>query len=153
MRAGRTSGGGRRLTAARWVADGVLSPKPFRSTAVKLAVKTLFELRRENRRLDARAQLSAAHEAFTSMGMEAFAERGRDAGGRRQIGRGVDAEPAAQRPVDPASKRYGPNVTLGVCLESPPASAVTITSLVVPPGLTPPRSRLFSLPWLFVVTE
>jgi hypothetical protein len=112
MRAGRTSGGGRRLTAARWVADGVLSPKPFRSTAVKLAVKTLFELRRENRRLDARAQLSAAHEAFTSMGMEAFAERGRDAGGRRQIGRGVDAEPAAQRPVD-----------------APPASVMDRTSL------------------------
>jgi DNA-binding CsgD family transcriptional regulator len=32
-------------------------------------------LRRENRRLDARAQLRAAHDQFTSMGVEAFAER------------------------------------------------------------------------------
>ena len=32
-------------------------------------------LRRENRRVDARAQLHAAHDQFTSMGMEAFAER------------------------------------------------------------------------------
>jgi DNA-binding CsgD family transcriptional regulator len=34
-------------------------------------------LRRGNRRVDARAQLGAAHELFTSMGMEAFAERAR----------------------------------------------------------------------------
>ena len=34
-------------------------------------------LRRENRRTDAREQLRAAHEEFVSMGMEAFAERGR----------------------------------------------------------------------------
>jgi DNA-binding CsgD family transcriptional regulator len=34
-------------------------------------------LRREHRRLDARAQLRAAHEQFTSMGMEAFADRAR----------------------------------------------------------------------------
>jgi DNA-binding CsgD family transcriptional regulator len=34
-------------------------------------------LRRENRRVDARAQLRAAHEQFTSIGMEAFAERAR----------------------------------------------------------------------------
>jgi hypothetical protein len=32
-------------------------------------------LRRHNRRLDARAQLRAAHDQFLSMGMEAFAER------------------------------------------------------------------------------
>jgi DNA-binding CsgD family transcriptional regulator len=32
-------------------------------------------LRRESRRLDARAELNLAHELFTSMGMEAFAER------------------------------------------------------------------------------
>jgi DNA-binding CsgD family transcriptional regulator len=32
-------------------------------------------LRRESRRLDARAELKVAHELFTSMGMEAFAER------------------------------------------------------------------------------
>jgi DNA-binding CsgD family transcriptional regulator len=34
-------------------------------------------LRRENRRVEARAQLRAAHEQFTSIGMEAFAERAR----------------------------------------------------------------------------
>jgi DNA-binding CsgD family transcriptional regulator len=34
-------------------------------------------LRRENRRVDARAQLRMAHEQFTSIGMEAFAERTR----------------------------------------------------------------------------
>jgi DNA-binding CsgD family transcriptional regulator len=34
-------------------------------------------LRRENRRIDARAQLRAAHELFVTIGMEAFAERAR----------------------------------------------------------------------------
>jgi DNA-binding CsgD family transcriptional regulator len=34
-------------------------------------------LRRENRRVDARKQLRAAHDQFTSIGMEAFAERAR----------------------------------------------------------------------------
>ena len=34
-------------------------------------------LRRENRRLDAREQLRIAHDQFTSIGMEAFAERAR----------------------------------------------------------------------------
>jgi DNA-binding CsgD family transcriptional regulator len=34
-------------------------------------------LRRENRRVDAREQLRAAHEEFTAIGMEAFAERAR----------------------------------------------------------------------------
>lgn len=34
-------------------------------------------LRRAHRRVDARAQLRAAHEQFTSIGMEAFAERAR----------------------------------------------------------------------------
>ena len=34
-------------------------------------------LRRERRRVDARAQLRAAHDQFTSMGMDAFAERAR----------------------------------------------------------------------------
>jgi DNA-binding CsgD family transcriptional regulator len=34
-------------------------------------------LRRENRRVDARAQLRAAHELFLTMGMDAFAERAR----------------------------------------------------------------------------
>jgi DNA-binding NarL/FixJ family response regulator len=35
-------------------------------------------LRRENRRVDARAQLRAADDQFTSMGMDAFAERARN---------------------------------------------------------------------------
>jgi DNA-binding NarL/FixJ family response regulator len=34
-------------------------------------------LRRENRRVDARAELRAAYEQFTSIGMEAFSERAR----------------------------------------------------------------------------
>jgi hypothetical protein len=34
-------------------------------------------LRRERRRVDARAQLRAAHDQFTAMGMDAFAERAR----------------------------------------------------------------------------
>ena len=34
-------------------------------------------MRRENRRVDAREQLRAAHDQFTSIGMEAFAERAR----------------------------------------------------------------------------
>jgi DNA-binding CsgD family transcriptional regulator len=34
-------------------------------------------LRRQGRRVDARVQLRAAHEQFTSIGMEAFAERAR----------------------------------------------------------------------------
>jgi DNA-binding NarL/FixJ family response regulator len=34
-------------------------------------------LRRENRRLDARAELGTAHELFVEIGMEAFAERAR----------------------------------------------------------------------------
>jgi DNA-binding CsgD family transcriptional regulator len=34
-------------------------------------------LRRENRRVDAREQLRAAHEAFTAIGAEGFAERAR----------------------------------------------------------------------------
>ena len=35
-------------------------------------------LRRENRRVDAREQLRAAHDMFTAIGMEAFAERARN---------------------------------------------------------------------------
>jgi DNA-binding NarL/FixJ family response regulator len=34
-------------------------------------------LRRENRRVDARTELRAAHSQFTAMGMQAFAERAR----------------------------------------------------------------------------
>jgi DNA-binding CsgD family transcriptional regulator len=44
-------------------------------------------LRRQSRRLDARAELNVAHEQFTSMGMEAFAERA--AGELRATGENV----------------------------------------------------------------
>jgi DNA-binding CsgD family transcriptional regulator len=44
-------------------------------------------LRRENRRLDARAQLRAAHDRFASMGMEAYAERA----GRELLATGENA--------------------------------------------------------------
>ena len=46
-------------------------------------------LRRENRRVDAREQLRTAHEMFTAMGVEAFAERARAraAGHRRDASR------------------------------------------------------------------
>jgi DNA-binding CsgD family transcriptional regulator len=50
-------------------------------------------LRRENRRVDARAQLRAAHELFVTIGMEAFAERARgelQATGERVRRRAVD---------------------------------------------------------------
>jgi DNA-binding CsgD family transcriptional regulator len=49
-------------------------------------------LRQERRRTDARAQLRAAHEQFTSIGMEAFAERARvelEAAGERARKRAV----------------------------------------------------------------
>jgi DNA-binding CsgD family transcriptional regulator len=51
-------------------------------------------LRRENRRVDARAQLRVAHEQFTSIGMEAFAARARNellATGERVRERSVEA--------------------------------------------------------------
>jgi DNA-binding CsgD family transcriptional regulator len=51
-------------------------------------------LRRARRRLDARQQLRAAHELFTDMGMEAFAERARielEATGERARRRTADA--------------------------------------------------------------
>jgi DNA-binding CsgD family transcriptional regulator len=50
-------------------------------------------LRRESRRVDARAQLRAAHEHFASIGMEAFAERSR----RELVATG---EKARKRTVD-----------------------------------------------------
>jgi hypothetical protein len=46
--------------------------------------------RREQRRVDARTQLRAAHDQFTSIGMEAFAERARREPARR-------LRPAVQR--------------------------------------------------------
>jgi DNA-binding CsgD family transcriptional regulator len=52
-------------------------------------------LRRENHRLDARAHLHIAHDQFTSMGMEAFAERAR--GELLATGEKVRKRPAATR--------------------------------------------------------
>src|SRR3712207_9210113 len=52
----------------------------FRSLRPELARAHLLYgewLRREQRRVDARAQLRAAHDQFTTIGMEAFAERAR----------------------------------------------------------------------------
>ena len=48
-------------------------------------------LRRENRRVDAREQLRAAHEAFVELGADAFAERARS-----RVGRHRRASPQAQ---------------------------------------------------------
>ena len=49
-------------------------------------------LRRENRRVDARAQLRAAHDQFAAIGMEAFAERARArAAGHGREGAQADA--------------------------------------------------------------
>jgi hypothetical protein len=50
-------------------------------------------LRREGRRLDARAELNVAHELFTSMGMEAFAERA----GTELLATGREGPPADRR--------------------------------------------------------
>ena len=52
-------------------------------------------LRREGRRVDARKQLRAAYDQFTSIGMEAFAERARArAGGDRREGAQADGRDA-----------------------------------------------------------
>jgi DNA-binding NarL/FixJ family response regulator len=54
-------------------------------------------LRRENRRVDARVQLRAAHDQFVSIGMEAFAERAR--GELLATGEKVRARTVATRDV------------------------------------------------------
>ena len=55
----------------------------------------------------------------------------------------------------PASKRYGPNVTFGVCLKSGSGRSGTdrTTSLMVAGGNPFESSFLFALPWLFVLTR
>ncbi len=61
-------------------------------------------LRREHRRVDAREQLRAAHETFTAIGAEAFAERARArAAGHRRDGAQADGRDArrADRPGGP----------------------------------------------------
>jgi DNA-binding CsgD family transcriptional regulator len=54
------------------------------------------QLRRDSRRLDARAELNIAHELFTSMGMEAFAERA----GRELVATGEKARRRIARTRD-----------------------------------------------------
>ena len=71
-------------------------------------------LRRMNRRVDARAQLRIAYDSFTSMGMEAFAERA----GRELLGDGRDRPQADRRdtrrsdPAGAADRRAGPRWSL-----------------------------------------
>jgi DNA-binding CsgD family transcriptional regulator len=60
-------------------------------------------LRRQRRRIDARAQLQTAHELFESMGMEAFAERARRellATGEKARRRTVPAAPGVLTPQE-----------------------------------------------------
>jgi ATP/maltotriose-dependent transcriptional regulator MalT len=54
-----------------------LSRTPVRTELARAHLVYGEWLRRENRRVDARAQLRTAHEQFTAIGMEAFAERAR----------------------------------------------------------------------------
>ena len=58
-------------------------------------------LRREGRRLDARAELNVAHELFMSMGMEAFAERA----GASSLATGEKGAPADRRDRATSSRR------------------------------------------------
>ena len=60
-------------------------------------------LRRENRRVDARVQLRAAHDQFASIGMEAFAERAR--GELLATGEKVRERTVAMRDVLTAQER------------------------------------------------
>ena len=60
-------------------------------------------LRRENRRVDARVQLRAAHDQFASIGMEAFAERAR--GELLATGEKVRQRTAATRDILTAQER------------------------------------------------
>ena len=65
--------------AEHWYAKGVerLARTPFRTEVARAHLLYGEWLRRERRRVDARAQLRAAHEQFTALGMQAFAERTR----------------------------------------------------------------------------
>jgi DNA-binding CsgD family transcriptional regulator len=59
--------------------QGARPPARGRATGQSARAHLLYGewLRRENRRVDARDQLRAAHQLFTAIGMEAFAERAR----------------------------------------------------------------------------
>ena len=67
----------RRLTPSDWFRTAIDHLGRTRVRAELARTHLLYGewLRREGRRLDARAELNVAHELFTSMGMEAFAER------------------------------------------------------------------------------
>jgi len=74
----------RALTSAGEVADGLYREAVERLGRTRLRPELARAhllygewLRRENRRVDARAQLRAAHDHFTTIGMEAFADRAR----------------------------------------------------------------------------
>ena len=65
--------------AEHWYAEGVerLARTPFRTEVARAHLLYGEWLRREGRRVDARAQLRPAHEQLTALGMQAFAERAR----------------------------------------------------------------------------
>ena len=70
-----------------------LGRTPFRTELARAHLLYGEWLRREKRRVDARVQLRAAHDQFTSIGMEAFAERARrelQATGEKVTHRSVD---------------------------------------------------------------
>ena len=74
----------RALVAARGDAENLyrdaieyLGRTPFRTEVARARLLYGEWLRREQRRVDARVQLRAAHDELTSIGMEAFAERAR----------------------------------------------------------------------------
>ena len=66
-------------TAEHWYVESVVSlaRTPLRAELARSHLLFGEWLRRENRRVDARDQLRAAHEMFAAMGAEAFAERAR----------------------------------------------------------------------------
>jgi DNA-binding CsgD family transcriptional regulator len=80
---GAASGQGVAVTYANWVAAvlynglGRLSRTGFRRELARVHLFYGEWLRREGDRTDAREQLRAAHDIFTAIGMEAFAERAR----------------------------------------------------------------------------
>jgi DNA-binding CsgD family transcriptional regulator len=65
--------------AEHWYAEGVnrLDRTPFRTELGRAHLLYGEWLRREGRRVDARQQLALAHDMFSAMGAEAFAERAR----------------------------------------------------------------------------
>jgi len=65
--------------AEHWYAEGIerLARTPFRTEVARAHLLYGEWLRREGRRVEARARLRTAHEQFTALGMQAFAERTR----------------------------------------------------------------------------